>query len=109
MTKTEVQNFRSDFEKAVAQLEKKYGAKISLGTIRFDQDGLRGTMKLEKGVSTVRMTRDSFKVGDIVSINHKKMDINKKFKVIKVMSKNIKVQDVDGYQQYTVSPSLLVK
>lgn len=109
MTKTEVKNFRSDFENAVAQLEKKYGAKISLGTIRFDEGGLRGTMKLEKGVSTERLSKDSFKVGDIVGINHKKVGSSRKFKVIKIMSKNVKVVDVDGYQEYRVSPSLLVK
>ena len=36
MTKQEVQAFRGDFQKAVAQLEEQYGVNISLGTIRFD-------------------------------------------------------------------------
>ena len=40
MTKTEVQQFRADFQKVVAQLEKQYGVNISLGIIRYDQDGL---------------------------------------------------------------------
>ena len=109
MTSTEVKSFRNDFQNAIAILEKQYGAKISLGTIRFDDSGLRSTMKLQKGISIERLSKDSLQVGDIVSINHKKVDPNKKFKVVKIMSKNIKVVDVDGYQQIRVSPSLLVK
>ena len=35
MTKQEVQNFRGDFQNAVAQLEKQYGVNISLGTISY--------------------------------------------------------------------------
>ena len=56
----------------------------------------------------------SFRVGDTVGIDHKKIDPKQNFRVIKINSKNIKVQasDVgDGRVggQYTVSPSLLVK
>jgi len=56
----------------------------------------------------------SFRVGDIVGIDHKKIDPKQNFRVIKINSKNIKVQasDVgDGRVggMYTVSPSLLVK
>ena len=114
MTKTEVKNFRNDFENAVAQLEKKYGAKISLGTIRFDESGLRSTMKLQKGASTVRLSKDSFQIGDIVGINHKSVSKNDRFKVIKIMSKNIKVVKMNVPEghiagEIRVSPSLLVK
>ena len=56
----------------------------------------------------------SFRVGDIVGIDHKKIDPKQNFRVIKINSKNIKVQasDVGNGRiggQYTVSPSLLVK
>ncbi|MDC0539905.1 hypothetical protein OAO15_00180 [bacterium] len=56
----------------------------------------------------------SFRVGDIVGINHKKIDPKQNFRVIKINSKNIKVQASDVGDgriggQYTVSPSLLVK
>ncbi len=56
----------------------------------------------------------SFRVGDIVGIDHKKVDPKQNFRVIKINSKNIKVQagDVGNGRvggQYTVSPSLLVK
>tara|TARA_B100000282_G_scaffold211591_1_gene156049 strand:- start:12 stop:302 length:291 start_codon:yes stop_codon:yes gene_type:complete len=58
--------------------------------------------------------KNTFRIGDIVGINHKKIDPNQNFRVIKINNKNIKVQasDVgDGRVGgiYTVSPSLLVK
>ena len=54
--------------------------------------------------------KSSFKVGDIVSINHRKMDPSKTFRITKINSKNIKVVASDNLiDQYTVSPSLLVK
>ena len=49
----------------------------------------------------------SFRVGDMVGIDHKKINPNDTFKVIKINSKNIKVQGDGG--SYTVAPSLLVK
>tara|TARA_B100001093_G_scaffold349251_1_gene333838 strand:- start:697 stop:966 length:270 start_codon:yes stop_codon:yes gene_type:complete len=49
----------------------------------------------------------SFRVGDMVSINHKKINPNNTFRVIKINSKNIRVQGDKG--SYTVAPSLLVK
>jgi len=49
----------------------------------------------------------SFRVGDTVGIDHKKMDPNKIFRITKINNKNIKVSGDDG--SYTVSPSLLVK
>ena len=58
--------------------------------------------------------KGSFRVGDIVGINHKKMDPKQNFRVIKINAKNIKVQASDVGDgriggMYTVSPSLLVK
>jgi len=51
-----------------------------------------------------------FKVGDIVGINHRKMDPSKTFRIIKINNKNIKVASSSNpIDQYTVSPSLLVK
>mgnify|MGYP003687589131 FL=1 len=114
MTKQEVQTFRGDFQKAVAQLEEQYGVNISLGTIRFDVNGLSAKMKAEKGEKIVRATKDDFKVGDIVGINHKKVNPNDEFKIIKINNKNIKVQAInvgDGRigGLFTVTPSLLIK
>ena len=58
--------------------------------------------------------KGSFRVGDIVGINHKKMDPKQNFRVIKINAKNIKVQASDVADgriggMYTVSPGLLVK
>jgi|TARA_R100000781_G_scaffold70163_3_gene44089 hypothetical protein len=58
--------------------------------------------------------KSSFRVGDIVGIDHKKIDPKQNFRITKINNKNIKVQasDVgDGRVggMYTVSPSLLVK
>ena len=44
------------------------------------------------GMSVIRHEqKGSFKVGDIVKINHKSVNENDRFRVIKIMSKNIKV------------------
>ena len=107
MTKQEVQTFRGDFQKAVAQLEEQYGVNISLGTIRYDVNGLSAKMKAEKGEKIVRATREDFQVGDIVGINHKKVNPNDEFEVIKINSKNVKVRGANGL--FSVSPSLLIK
>jgi uncharacterized protein YajQ (UPF0234 family) len=114
MTKQEVQKFRGDFQQAVAQLEKQYGVNVSLGTIRFDVNGLSAKMKAEKGEQIIRATKDDFQVGDIVGINHKKVNKNDEFEVLKINAKNVKVQKInvgDGRigALMSVSPGLLVK
>ena len=51
--------------------------------------------------------KNSFRVGDIVGIDHKKIPSDLNFRIIKINPKNIKVQgDVNTY---TVSPSLLIR
>ena len=114
MTKQEVKSFRGDFQKAVAQLEAQYGVNISLGTIRFDESGLSAKMKAEKGEKIIRATRADFTIGDIVGINHKKVNPTQEFEVIRINSKNIKVRAINvGKGQVggliNVTPSLLVK
>ena len=109
MTKQEVKNFRGDFQNAVAQLEKQYGVNINLGTISYNSEELRAKMTARKGEKVEVLSKNDFNVGDIVSINHRKMDINTKFKITKINSKNIKVEEVDGFGSFTVSPSLLIK
>ena len=114
MTKQEVKSFRGDFQKAVAQLEAQYGVNISLGTIRFGVDGLSAKMKAEKGEKVIRATKNDFQVGDIVGINHKEVNKNDEFEVIKINAKNVKVKAInvgDGRigGLMSVSPSLLVK
>ena len=114
MTKQEVKTFRGDFQKAVAQLEEQYGVNISLGTIRFDVNGLSAKMKAEKGEKIIRATRADFTIGDIVGINHKKVNPNQEFEIIKINSKNIKVKAINvGVGQvgglFTVTPGLLIK
>tara|TARA_B100001939_G_scaffold312611_1_gene295890 strand:+ start:1777 stop:2073 length:297 start_codon:yes stop_codon:yes gene_type:complete len=56
--------------------------------------------------------KESFRVGDIVKINHKSVNPNDRFKVIKIMSKNIKVKqfnlpDHRVAGEIRVSPGLL--
>ena len=51
--------------------------------------------------------KDTFRVGDIVGIDHKKIPSDLNFRIIKINPKNIKVQG--DINTYTVSPSLLVK
>ena len=56
----------------------------------------------------------SFRVGDTVGINHRKVDPKQTFRIIKINNKNIKVQTIkvgDGRigGMFNVSPGLLVK
>jgi hypothetical protein len=113
LTKAEVQRFRVDFEKSVDQLERDYGVTISLGTIRFDANELRAKMTAKVGSAPVRASKDDFQVGDTVSINHKKVDPNDQFRIIKINSKNIKVEKITTPDRVggiiNVSPNLLIK
>jgi len=103
-----VKEFRSDFQLAVAKLEEQYGCNISLGTISFDGSELRGKMTARKGEKIVKATKDDFQVGDIVGIDHKKVNPNDTFTIYKINSKNIGVKGANGAMM-RVSPSLLVK
>jgi len=102
-----VKEFRNDFELAVAKLEEQYGCNISLGTISFDGSELRSKMTARKGEKIVKLTKDDFQIGDIVGINHKKVNPNDTFTIVKINNKNIKVKGDNGMVK--VSPSLLVK
>jgi len=60
-------------------------------------------------------TKGQFKVGDLVNINHNRINGSKEFKVVKINRKNIKVTSTTSgripnvFENYTVSPSLLEK
>ena len=108
LNKQKVQGFRGDFAKAVAQLEKDYGVTISLGTIRFDAQELRAKMTAQVGDAPVKASKDDFQIGDVVGINHKKVNPNDTFIIYKINSKNIGVKGANGAMM-RVSPSLLVK
>ena len=59
-------------------------------------------------------TRESFRIGDTVGINHARVNKNDQFKVIKVNNKTITVEKMNVGNgrigaQMRVSPSLLVK
>jgi hypothetical protein len=106
--KQNVKEFRSDFQQAVAKLEEQYGCNISLGTISFDGSELRSKMTARKGEKIVKATKDDFQIGDVVGINHKKVNPNDTFIIVKINIKNIGVKGANG-QMMRVSPSLLVK
>ena len=54
--------------------------------------------------------KNSFNVGDIVGIDHKKIPSSVDFRITKINNKNIKVVSTsDRFNMYTVSPGLLVK
>ena len=113
LNKQKVKGFRGDFEKAVAQLEKDYGVTISLGTIRFDSQELRAKMTAKVGDAPVKASKDDFQIGDVVGINHKKVNPKDQFRIYKINSKNIGVEKIAGEgrigAQMRVSPSLLFK
>ena len=114
--KQNVREFRSDFQQAVAQLEKDYGVNISLGNISFNGQELRSKMTAQKGEQIIRAKKDDFQVGDIVGINHKKVNKNDEFKINKINGKTITVEKINVSNgrigaggQMRVSPGLLVK
>jgi len=109
LNKQKVTEFRDDFATAVAKLEKQYGVNIALGTISFSANELRAKMTATVGDAVPSMSRNDFNIGDIVSINHKKVDSKRRFKIDKINAKNIKVSEVEGYAMMTVSPGLLIK
>ena len=54
--------------------------------------------------------KNSFSVGDIVGIDHKKIPSSVDFRITKINNKNIKVvSSSDFLKEYTVSPGLLIK
>ena len=54
--------------------------------------------------------KNSFRIGDIVGIDHKKINPSDNFRITKINNKNIKVvSSSDRFREYTVSPGLLVK
>ncbi|MBL20175.1 MAG: hypothetical protein CMC82_10235 [Flavobacteriaceae bacterium] len=54
--------------------------------------------------------KDQFSINDVVKINHKSINENLKFKVTKIMKKNIKVASIDNmFKTYKVHPSILVR
>ena len=53
--------------------------------------------------------KNTFRVGDIVGIDHKKINSSENFRITKINNKNIKVvSSSDRFREYTVSPGLLV-
>ena len=92
------------------ELEAKYGVHISLGTLTYSEGEVRGKMTATKGEKAVRSSISEFKIGDIVSINHKKVDPNKQYRIVKINKKTIKVVNLNNkFNILKVSPGLLVK
>ena len=109
--KITVGQFRNDFQNAVAELEKKYKVNISLGTLTYDGGEVRGKMIARKDdKKLVGSTINEFKVGDIVTINHKTVDPKIQFRVVKKNKKTLKVQNLNNkFHNVKVSSGLLVK
>ena len=62
---------------------------------------IRVQLKLAMQLLSIRKSelaydaKSSFRVGDIVGINHKKIDPKQTFRIVKINNKNIKVQASD--------------
>jgi hypothetical protein len=108
-TKQKVKQFRSDFTKAVTQLEKDFGCSIELGIIRFEADEFRVKLTAKQGKRVAKPKSNDFSLGDTVKINHKKVSFSESFTITKINNKTIKVKNTKTGYQYSVSPSLLVK
>tara|TARA_R110000851_G_C12892020_1_gene547244 strand:+ start:317 stop:643 length:327 start_codon:yes stop_codon:yes gene_type:complete len=106
MNKSKITMFRGEFAIAVQQLEKEFGVSISLGNVTYTSNEFRTKMTVTSGDKSTEPTRDEFQVGDEVSINHKKVNPNDIFTIVKI-NKNIKVKGSTG--MINVSPGLLIK
>lgn len=60
ITKELLQNFRSDFAKAVEELEKQYGLVIKLGNITYGFDSFTGKIEVKEGASKEEVAKKDF-------------------------------------------------
>ena len=114
LDKQKISEFRVDFQKTITQLEKDYGINITLGTISFNANEFRTKMTAHVGNAVPRASKEDFSVGDTVKINHKSIQHDDQFKIIKINAKNIKVIKLNAGEgrnggEMTVSPGLLIK
>ena len=107
--KQQVIQFRKDFQEAIQNLEKKYGCNISLGTLRYDSNEVRGKMTAVKGKTLAeKISEIRFKVGETVKVNHKKVDPESRFTILKINKKSIRIQNKNNvFHTIKLSPSLL--
>ena len=108
--KQQVEQFRNDFQDAVKHLEKIYGVHISLGTLTYDGGEVRGKMTATKGEKMIKPTINEFKIGDIVSINHKTINPNNRYEIVKINKKTLKVKNLNNiFNIVKVSAGLLAQ
>ena len=70
-------------------------------------DGDTSTVNSDNFTEDVVVVTDQ---GDIVGIDHKKINPSDNFRITKINNKNIKVvSSSDRFKEYTVSPGLLIK
>ena len=65
-TRAKVKTIRTEIDKALAAVAAKHGVEFSLGTIRFSDTDLRGTLKCvsaDKDAGRKMFERDAFRVG----------------------------------------------
>lgn len=107
--KLTVQLFRKDFQEAIKSLEEKYSCHVSLGTLRYDEGEVRGKMTAVKGKTLAEKKSEiRFKVGETVKVNHKKVDPESRFTILKINKKSIRIQNKNNvFHTIKLSPSLL--
>ena len=108
LDKKGLQQFRNDFDKAVEKLEKQYGMTIDLGNIRFNGTELRSKLTATVGTPREKHDINEFKEGDYVGIDHKRIEKNASFKIIKVNRVRVLVEGRNG-DRFNVQPQLLIK
>lgn len=113
ITKQSLKQFRTDFSLKVKELESTYGVTISLGTITFDEREFRCKLTASKG-GVIHKTLNSFlnatfRIGDKVKINHKKVRATDVYTVIKVNNKSLMLKREGSIGITKCSPSLCEK
>ena len=84
--------------------------------LEFIKNSEKSDLKSIYNAYAIRMSeiknevKNSFRIGDIVGIDHKKITPSDNFRITKINNKNIKVvSSSDRFKEYTVSPGLLIK
>ena len=75
---------------------------------RSELEAIKTTYDIRRS-EIVHDVKSSLKIGDNVSINHKKINRSRMFFITKINGVNVKVSEVNGNGIFNVHPSLLVK
>jgi len=108
--KTNVKQFRQDFQLAIAKLEKQYNCNINLGNIRFNANELRSklTATTTSGQEKRENLNTTYSIGDDVKVIHRRC-IGETYTIVKKLRKNWVLKNHTTNTRVRVNPTLITK